>query len=92
MIALRSSPSSSALTGRTPLPIALGVLTTNTIEQALERAGGKHGNKGYDAALVALEMAICAAPGVSAWREDRMTGSTRRQAGSWRCRCSISSK
>jgi len=39
------------------LPMALGVLTTNTIEQALERAGGKHGNKGYDAALVAIEMA-----------------------------------
>jgi 6,7-dimethyl-8-ribityllumazine synthase len=39
------------------LPIALGVLTTNTIEQALERAGGTHGNKGYDAALVAIEMA-----------------------------------
>jgi 6,7-dimethyl-8-ribityllumazine synthase len=39
------------------LPIALGVLTTNTIEQALERAGGAHGNKGYDAALVAIEMA-----------------------------------
>jgi len=39
------------------LPVALGVLTTNTIEQALERAGGKHGNKGYDAALVAIEMA-----------------------------------
>ena len=39
------------------LPVALGVLTTNTIEQALERAGGSHGNKGYDAALVAIEMA-----------------------------------
>jgi 6,7-dimethyl-8-ribityllumazine synthase len=39
------------------LPIALGVLTTNTIEQALERSGGTHGNKGYDAALVAIEMA-----------------------------------
>jgi 6,7-dimethyl-8-ribityllumazine synthase len=39
------------------LPIALGVLTTNTIEQALERAGGTHGNKGLDAALVAIEMA-----------------------------------
>jgi 6,7-dimethyl-8-ribityllumazine synthase len=38
-------------------PIALGVLTTNTIEQALERSGGTHGNKGYDAALVAIEMA-----------------------------------
>lgn len=39
------------------LPMALGVLTTNTIEQALERSGGTHGNKGYDAALVAIEMA-----------------------------------
>lgn len=39
------------------LPVALGVLTTNTIEQALERAGGTHGNKGYDAVLVAIEMA-----------------------------------
>jgi 6,7-dimethyl-8-ribityllumazine synthase len=39
------------------LPIALGVLTTNTVEQALERAGGRHGNKGHDAALVAIEMA-----------------------------------
>ena len=38
-------------------PVALGVLTTNTIEQALERAGGRHGNKGIDAALVAIEMA-----------------------------------
>jgi 6,7-dimethyl-8-ribityllumazine synthase len=39
------------------LQIALGVLTTNTMEQALERAGGRHGNKGQDAALVAIEMA-----------------------------------
>ena len=39
------------------IPMALGVLTTNTIEQALERAGGRHGNKGYDAALAAIEMA-----------------------------------
>lgn len=39
------------------LPMALGVLTTNTIEQALERSGGTHGNKGYDAALAAIEMA-----------------------------------
>jgi 6,7-dimethyl-8-ribityllumazine synthase len=39
------------------VPVALGVLTTNTVEQALERAGGAHGNKGYDAALVAIEMA-----------------------------------
>ena len=39
------------------MPIALGVLTTNTMEQALERAGGRHGNKGCDAALAAIEMA-----------------------------------
>jgi 6,7-dimethyl-8-ribityllumazine synthase len=39
------------------LPIAFGVLTTNNVEQAVERAGGKHGNKGYDIAITALEMA-----------------------------------
>ena len=39
------------------VPIAFGVLTTDTPEQAIDRAGGKAGNKGADAALVALEMA-----------------------------------
>ncbi len=39
------------------LPIAFGVLTTDTIEQAVERAGTKAGNKGWDAALSAIEMA-----------------------------------
>jgi 6,7-dimethyl-8-ribityllumazine synthase len=39
------------------LPVSLGVLTTDTIEQAVERAGTKHGNKGWDAALAAIEMA-----------------------------------
>ncbi|HET9693527.1 MAG TPA: 6,7-dimethyl-8-ribityllumazine synthase [Steroidobacteraceae bacterium] len=39
------------------VPIAFGVLTTENIEQALERAGTKAGNKGVDAAMVALEMA-----------------------------------
>lgn len=38
------------------MPIAFGVLTTDTIEQAIERAGTKAGNKGADAAMVALEM------------------------------------
>jgi 6,7-dimethyl-8-ribityllumazine synthase len=37
-------------------PVALGVLTCDTIEQALARAGGDHGNKGWDAAMAALEM------------------------------------
>jgi 6,7-dimethyl-8-ribityllumazine synthase len=38
-------------------PVSLGVLTTDTIEQAIERAGTKAGNKGFDAALSAIEMA-----------------------------------
>lgn len=38
-------------------PVIFGVLTTDTIEQALERAGTKQGNKGWDAALAAIEMA-----------------------------------
>jgi 6,7-dimethyl-8-ribityllumazine synthase len=41
----------------TGVPIAFGVLTTDTIEQAIERAGSKSGNKGWDAAMVAIEMA-----------------------------------
>jgi 6,7-dimethyl-8-ribityllumazine synthase len=39
------------------LPVIFGVLTTDTIEQAIERAGTKAGNKGWDAALGAIEMA-----------------------------------
>jgi 6,7-dimethyl-8-ribityllumazine synthase len=39
------------------LPVAFGVLTTDTVEQATDRAGGKDGNKGADAALTAIEMA-----------------------------------
>jgi len=38
------------------VPIAFGVLTTNSVEQAMDRAGGKAGNKGADAALTAIEM------------------------------------
>jgi 6,7-dimethyl-8-ribityllumazine synthase len=41
----------------TGLPVAFGVLTTDTVEQAEARAGGAHGNKGYDAAMTAVEMA-----------------------------------
>jgi 6,7-dimethyl-8-ribityllumazine synthase len=41
----------------TGMPVTFGVLTTETLEQALDRAGGKHGNKGWDAAMAALEMA-----------------------------------
>jgi len=39
------------------VPVSLGVLTTDTVDQALERAGTKAGNKGWDAALSTLEMA-----------------------------------
>jgi 6,7-dimethyl-8-ribityllumazine synthase len=38
------------------IPITFGVLTTDNIEQAIERAGTKAGNKGFDAALAAIEM------------------------------------
>ncbi|MGO9231942.1 MAG: 6,7-dimethyl-8-ribityllumazine synthase [Bryobacteraceae bacterium] len=41
----------------TGVPVAFGVLTTNTLEQAIDRAGAKGGNKGFDAAMSAIEMA-----------------------------------
>lgn len=41
---------------KTGIPVMFGVLTTENIEQAMERAGSKAGNKGYDAALSAIEM------------------------------------
>ena len=40
----------------TGVPVVFGVLTCNTMEQAMDRAGGKGGNKGMDSALVAIEM------------------------------------
>ena len=39
------------------VPVALGLLTTDTMEQAEARAGGAHGNKGWDSAMAAMEMA-----------------------------------
>jgi 6,7-dimethyl-8-ribityllumazine synthase len=41
----------------TGVPCVFGVLTTDTLAQALDRAGGKHGNKGWEAATAAIEMA-----------------------------------
>jgi len=41
----------------TGVPVAFGVLTTNTLEQAIDRAGAKGGNKGFDVAMTAIEMA-----------------------------------
>ncbi len=40
----------------TGVPIAFGIITSDTIEQAIERAGTKSGNKGWDAAITAIEM------------------------------------
>jgi 6,7-dimethyl-8-ribityllumazine synthase len=53
--AARGIADASAASG---VPMAFGILTTNTVEQANDRAGGKHGNKGYDAAMTAIEMAL----------------------------------
>ncbi|MEJ5347371.1 MAG: 6,7-dimethyl-8-ribityllumazine synthase [Desulfosoma sp.] len=41
----------------TSVPVTFGVLTTDTLEQAIERAGSKAGNKGFEAAMAAVEMA-----------------------------------
>ena len=47
----------SAVALESGIPLAFGVLTTHTMKQALARAGGKVGNKGWDAAMAAVEMA-----------------------------------
>lgn len=47
----------AAVQQETGIPVAFGVLTTNTVEQAIDRAGAKAGNKGADAAITAIEMA-----------------------------------
>lgn len=47
----------ASITLESEIPISFGVLITDTIEQAIERAGAKVGNKGFDAAMSAIEMA-----------------------------------
>lgn len=47
----------SQVAASTGVPVAFGVLTCNTLEQAIDRAGAKGGNKGFDAAMTAVEMA-----------------------------------
>jgi 6,7-dimethyl-8-ribityllumazine synthase len=47
----------AAVSRETGVPVGFGVLTTETIDQAIERAGAKAGNKGFEAALAAVEMA-----------------------------------
>jgi len=56
-VANQAASGLAAVQLETGLPVAFGVLTTNTIEQAIDRAGGKSGNKGFDAAMTAIEMA-----------------------------------
>jgi 6,7-dimethyl-8-ribityllumazine synthase len=56
-VAAEVSKGIAHVTLTTEKPVIFGVLTTENIEQAIERAGTKAGNKGYDAALSAIEMA-----------------------------------
>lgn len=56
-IAATVSKGIATVSFETGIPVTLGVITTDTIEQSIERAGTKSGNKGWDAALSAIEMA-----------------------------------
>jgi len=56
-VANQASSGLASVQLETGIPVAFGVLTTNTVEQAIDRAGGKSGNRGYDAAITAIEMA-----------------------------------
>jgi 6,7-dimethyl-8-ribityllumazine synthase len=56
-IAAEVSKGIAQVSMETGVPVAFGVLTCETIEQAVERAGTKSGNKGWDAAITAIEMA-----------------------------------
>ncbi len=56
-VASATSNGVSQVSQKYSLPVIFGVLTTDTIDQAIERAGTKAGNKGWDSALTALEMA-----------------------------------
>lgn len=56
-VAAEVSKGVAAASLETGVPIAFGVITSDTIEQAVERAGTKSGNKGFDAAMTAIEMA-----------------------------------
>jgi len=56
-VAGEASRALSLLQGEYGVPIGFGLLTTDTLDQARARAGGDHGNKGWDAALAAMQMA-----------------------------------
>jgi 6,7-dimethyl-8-ribityllumazine synthase len=55
-IAAEVSKGIASVSIETGVPVAFGVITSDTIEQAIERAGTKSGNKGWDAAITAIEM------------------------------------
>ncbi len=56
-IAAEVSKGIASASMETGVPIAFGIITSDTLEQAVERAGTKSGNKGWDAAMTAIEMA-----------------------------------
>lgn len=56
-VAGQASSGISAISQETGVPVIFGILTTDTIEQAIERSGTKMGNKGFEAAQAAIEMA-----------------------------------
>jgi 6,7-dimethyl-8-ribityllumazine synthase len=56
-VAAEAAKGIAHVASETGVPVAFGVLTTNTLEQAIDRAGAKGGNKGFDAAMTAVEMA-----------------------------------
>jgi 6,7-dimethyl-8-ribityllumazine synthase len=56
-VAAEAAKGVAHVSAETGVPVAFGVLTTNTLEQAIDRAGTKSGNKGFDAAMTAIEMA-----------------------------------
>jgi 6,7-dimethyl-8-ribityllumazine synthase len=56
-VAAEVSKGIAAVALETKIPVTFGVLTTDNLEQAIERAGSKSGNKGWDAAMAAMEMA-----------------------------------
>ncbi|HRX17256.1 MAG TPA: 6,7-dimethyl-8-ribityllumazine synthase [Spirochaetota bacterium] len=56
-VAAEASKGIAHVSAETDVPVIFGVLTTDSIEQAVERAGTKAGNKGFDAAMSAIEMA-----------------------------------
>jgi len=55
-VAAEVSKGIAAVSLESGIPVTFGVLTTDSLEQAIERAGSKSGNKGWDAAVAAMEM------------------------------------